>query len=1030
MQPSSDSSKLTLQGAAIPRVAKHMAAGVRRLLIPVHVAAAASCPADVSVAWPATWSAAVSAATDLQLAATPAFGGRRPDVAWLISTAQRHWEDGPYSMRKGQQAAVRDDLQLQMQPLSKGHQKQQPDVEAVEEIDSANQSMAYSAVALASIHQSLLNADMFLQPVLAAADRLLQQQPSSSSHVAAAVALLQQVCSMFADTIGAKNLPFLYTTLLKPGTQQLLAIVQRHHQLLPRIALLPSALSAVVEIGAAAGDLSLWRAAQEAAAALQLTQENLCELQWAAVTGSALSLAVQSTAAPQAAAAPGDGSGPSTATQQLLQLWPSAIDLAQSAYMPAKTAAAVVAALAQDAEAGGGLSQQLLQEQLPLTLLEPLLFYACIQVHIEPPLAAVQVLQQLMAPVLQRGSLAELQPRVVAALLPTVLADESTVDFSIVLQLVDTILQSGESVGHDAAQRLSSLLAGDGSAQQEFLQYLDHVSGTAAAAAAAAGSQRFLSDLLQTLGPAAAHVEWSWQLFQRLTAAGAGGWQLPAKQVLQTCSMLINQQSSSQTAESDARVLQVWALAQHAAAAGSAAAAVQTFDTVTQQHVLAALVAAQQQQEAAEVIQAAPALLPYLAQLWQQQVQEQVQGQPIKAAAVVQLCGVCVKQDTSAAAEAAELLLVHLKDSETAAALQESGLLLPLTQLLHRHNKAAAVLQLLGTTMWLLEAALLQQQEAMAVVRTAADAVVRTTSSSITAGQQQQQQLVQLLTSSTEAVQVAKAALSALLSEQAPAAGSVALLLHAAGQQGQEQLTVLLQPAELGKLCSLICSSSSSAKQLAAGTDGSLVSLPRAHSLARQCVEHTARSGQSLLPAASAMQLINTLAAEHPELQPSAAATAVSDVLGSEQAASATAAAGGEGGKSAAVSISISTVLLQLCEPPLQAAAAAADDPDDLEALLSEWVSGLTPEAAAAVLFAAWQYWQPHSHESAQLQAPKSVVAPLFCLQLYQRAKLTGDSLVFDLGLLAAAQAAAVTADWHRGEGFCGGLTWQFAEAT
>jgi len=921
----------------------------------------------VSVAWPAVWSAAVSAATDLQLAATPAFGGRRPDVAWLISTAQRMWEDVLNNQRTSNYDAAR-----------------------------------------AGIYQQLTSADVFLQPLLAAADNLLQQQPSSPSHVEAAVQLLQQVCSMFADTTEARNLPFLYSTLLKPSTQQLLAVMQQHHQLLPPIAQLPSALSAVVQIGAAAGDLSLWRAAQEAAAALQLTQDHLCELEWAAVTGSAMGIAVQSTPA----AAPQDGSGPGTATQQqLLQLWPSAIDLARSAPMPAKAAAALVAALAKDTEAGGDLSQQLLQVLLPLTLLEPLLCAACSTADRQQP-GAVQVLQQLAAPVLQCGQLTELQPRVVAALLQTVLADESAVDFSSVLQLVDTILQSGESVGHTAAQRLSSRLVGDGSAQEQFLEYLDRVSGTAPTAA---GSQVLLGDLLQAVGPAAAHAEWSWQLFQQLHAAGAGGWQLPAKQLLQTCSLLINQQNSCQTAESDARVLQVWEVAQHATAAGSAAAAVQAFDTTTQQHVLAALVAAQQQQEAAKVVQAAPALLPHLAQLWQQQVQEQQQEQSIKAAAVVQVCGVCVRQSTPAAAEAAELLLVHLKDSETAAVLQQSGLLLALMQLLCSHNKAAAVLQLLGITKELLAAGLLQQQEAVAVVLPAVDAVVRTTSGSAVS---QQQRLVQLLTSSTGAVQVSKAALSAVLSEQAPAAASVALLLHAAGQQGQEQLTQLLQPAELNKLCSLICSSSSSAKQVAAGTGVPLVSLASAYSLARQCVEHTASSGQSLLPAASAMQLINTLATEHPELQPSAAATAVSDGLSLEQAASVTAGGGGD----IAAASSISTVLLQLCEPPLQAAAAAADDPDDIEALLSEWVSALTPEAAAAVLFAAWQHWQPHSHESAQLQAPKGVVAPLFCLQLYQPAKSTGDSLAFDLGLLAAAQAAAITADWHRGEGFWDGL--------
>jgi hypothetical protein len=41
--------------------------------------------------------------------------------------------------------------------------------------------------------------------------------------------------------------------------------------------------------------------------------------------------------------------------------------------------------------------------------------------------------------------------------------------------------------------------------------------------------------------------------------------------------------------------------------------------------------------------------------------------------------------------------------------------------------------------------------------------------------------------------------------------------------------------------------------------------------------------------------------------------------------------------------------------------------------------------------------------------------ASLLCLELYQRAKVTGDCLVFELGLLAAAEAAQHTGNWHRG---------------
>ena len=82
------------------------------------------------------------------------------------------------------------------------------------------------------------------------------------------------------------------------------------------------------------------------------------------------------------------------------------------------------------------------------------------------------------------------------------------------------------------------------------------------------------------------------------------------------------------------------------------------------------------------------------------------------------------------------------------------------------------------------------------------------------------------------------------------------------------------------------------------------------------------------------------------------------------------------------------------------------NDFDALEASFAQWASTLSPEAAAAALFAAWVN---------RGQSRSGAAVPLLCLELYQRAKPTGDSLVFDLGLLAAAEAAQHTGSWHRG---------------
>lgn len=47
---------------------------------------------DAPEAFPEVWAAAVAAATDLNTAASPAFGGKRPDVAWLTRTLPSWWQ--------------------------------------------------------------------------------------------------------------------------------------------------------------------------------------------------------------------------------------------------------------------------------------------------------------------------------------------------------------------------------------------------------------------------------------------------------------------------------------------------------------------------------------------------------------------------------------------------------------------------------------------------------------------------------------------------------------------------------------------------------------------------------------------------------------------------------------------------------------------------------------------------------------------------------------------------------------------------
>jgi hypothetical protein len=91
-------------------------------------------------------------------------------------------------------------------------------------------------------------------------------------------------------------------------------------------------------------------------------------------------------------------------------------------------------------------------------------------------------------------------------------------------------------------------------------------------------------------------------------------------------------------------------------------------------------------------------------------------------------------------------------------------------------------------------------------------------------------------------------------------------------------------------------------------------------------------------------------------------------------------------------------------------------DFDALEASYAEWASALSSEAAAAALSAAWLH-RGHSPSSS------GPAVAMLCLELYQRARGSGDSLVFELGLLAAAEAAKHTGNWHRGR-----CLWQISQ--
>jgi hypothetical protein len=925
----------------------------------------------------------VAAATDLQLAATPAFGGQRPSLPWLLQHLQDIWQV--------EQAADPNN--------AAGKAKS----------DEARSNMAF----------------LLLQPLVAAAKHLLQQQENPDTAFAAQ----QLLCAVLGCLGSVQGL--LYSRV-RPVMQELLTALQDAATagLQLQVPQLPAALSAAVKAGAAAGDLSFLHAATEnsAAAALQLPEQDRSLLRWAGIAGSAQGMQNSSCA--------------EVCRQQLLQLWGVAVSTADPAHMPKEAAAAVAAALVQDAAAGGTLCEELLvSAALPAAVAAALLQAVCQGGSAHPMAAKLAVVQQLLAHVQQHGVLQQLQPKVLEATLQVLFGAAASSDASVgmpseTLSLLGAVLQSGAAVSTPTAQQVLVCMRRHpdfGQQLQELLQQQQRTDNVAAA-------QVLLCTLLQQSEAQAVPAQQSWELYQLLLQLG-GAQQLPPQDMLSVCSVLILQQSSSAGTNTTPRLLQLWQ--QAAACAGSVAAAVEQLASKVVQHALPALVAAGEQQQAIEVVELLPALLPTLAQLWQhqQQEQEREQAAPVPIDLVVQACRLCIAAGTAEAADAVEVLLPLLQRAQGGEAASAPAtpqdpakeMYTELLQLVCQHSRPAAVLELFKHAAPYLVSELQAGSGIKPAAGAAASAAAAAVEVIVTAGSsQQQQQLVRLLlTSVGDTGQLAQAALGVMLTEPAPSAAAVALLLHALQQGGKQQLAALLQPAELDRLCTLLCSSSSnSSSSGSSAQEQTLFKLPTAAELAAQCTDQL-RTDASPVSAATAAMLANTLAANHPHLQPSYAAAALGTVVPPAAAASTHSTAAAPAAPPPADPWQVSKVLAQLCFQQLLAGltpATSSMDEDagavcaDLEGCLAGWVPALSPAAAVAAMFAVGLHWEQLVAASAAAgagaalpQVQMQLAEPVLVLELYQRAKSSGDSLVFDMGLAAAAESAELTGDWRRG---------------
>jgi hypothetical protein len=675
-----------------------------------------------------------------------------------------------------------------------------------------------------------------------------------------------------------------------------LAVLQEHPEL-PCPQHLQAALCAAVRADVRAGSGSILEAAEKLAAKGQVSMP---DLYWAAVEEAATAAAAKSKFRSK--------------REVLLAYWSTAA-LSSAEAIPSSTAAAVVAAMAADAAGGsGGLTQQLLAQPLSAAVLGALLQAA--QVSDTEGAVLPQLLQYaLQNQQVQLLPAAALPQLLQSALAAAAAAPTGAVSFGDCLQLLDLVLQQQDeaaSVNAATAQLLLAATKSSTAHQQQFVGLMRQHSSSPAVSALLCGMLQAACEVEDT--------ESSWQLFQMLQECSK-----PSEQQLQACSTLLVLQSScnAAAAAANASIMSVWQ--DCCAAAGSSSAAIQQLAPAAQQAVVSALAAEGQSEQALLLTQNAPALLPYLAQLWLEQQQQP--GSTVDAAVLLHALQVCVAVSGPEAAEAADTLAGLLLQQGTAGNLLEPALTVQLVQLLCLHSRAATALQLLPAC--------------LAAAGAVAAAAIADTAGAVAKGGESQQQveLLQLLVNNAKQGDV-QVALSQALAQPAPKAVGLLLRVLQDSSSGVS-LGQLLAPGQLEQLCSLVCSSSSSSS-----SSSSLTALPNVQQFALDCLSAEQLSGSV------AAQLLNALCSQHPELQLAAAAGHLS-----LEAAAQNTTDRPQGGLPDLREDTQQLVglLADLCYSQTSSTSQGGDL-DALEVSYADWASAVSPEAAAAALSAAWLY--------------------------------------------------------------------------
>ena len=827
------------------------------------------------------------------------------------------------------------------------------------------------------VHQNeqqlqLTISDLLLQCVDAAA-KLLQdsapasrapaQQAGSSSKSSAQLlpgaSLLEAVCS----TAGRLQNPDLE---LAPVILKVLQLVGA----LPHISQpksMPAALNSVAAGAAAAGDLEKLQTFLQQAADVGLSS---------GARGAMLAAAVGTAA--QAAVSPGGLNGKQL--DVLLELWPQLVTEDSCISIGSATAAALVMLMSQTPSVG----QQLLTGELPVVMLQELLQAALTN---KSDAALLELLQhcsnQKQLPQLPVDLLSSIAAAPLPAFPEAVQARQ---------QVVGQLLQQGRvpSATASAALLRDVQQARGSSMQEQWQQLLGWLCAECRSCPAPAAASALLYQLLVSTQHQQASPDWSWQLYELLLSCQEG-WEgehqgLPAA----AADALIWQQGQLSRA-GDGRVLQVW---KHYSSSGDMI----QLQPTSQQQVVTGLVKAGNHYQALALVQQVPQQLGTLVGGWrEQQQQEGVGGQagPELLEAAMQLA---VKEGTAAAATAADTLVKLAREQQGGKLGLVDGLAADVLQHLCIHGKVAAAADLLPHC-------------------ATADSVVQLFTAAAKQQEEEQQSIVDVISVKQ---QLLWAAFGQLLN--ARNAGAVGLLwqvLHGSKAEGAFTVGCLGRNQQL-QLVELCCS-------ISKGISAAPCFTPK--QLAEDALD-------CAIQAEAAARLISAMAKGREELQPCRAAVVLGLVMEDQLIAaggsSSSSSSGSKHGWDEIADVPRSSaaemkecldsvnIIARLCYGQLRSdIRSRGGDIAEVEEAV-DWVAQLTPEGAAAALFAT-QYSSQQDGSSVSLLA-----AGVLGLSLYHAArkgdtlsaasgwtaKPSLDSLVLDLALVAAAGAG----QWEEGK--------------